>query len=68
MEQTIMSEQRSAVSTSGATPGVGKARWGDKLSSGEALGLLSGHWQHPIAVGKVCREKHRPGGFGRQAV
>lgn len=39
---------------------------GDKLSSGEALKLLSGHWQRCIAVGNRRREKHRPGGFGKQ--
>jgi hypothetical protein len=34
---------------------------GDKLSSGEALELLSGHWEHCIAVEKAIGKNTGPG-------
>lgn len=67
MDQTIMSGTTLGSVDVGSNTRRREGEVGDKLSSGEALELLSGHWQHPIAVGKVCREKHRPGGFGRQS-
>lgn len=67
MEQTIMSGTTLGSVDVGSNTRRREGEVGDKLSSGEALELLSGHWQHTIAVGEVCREKHRPGGFGRQS-
>lgn len=67
MEQTIMSGIKLGSVDVGSNTRRREGEVGDKLSSGEALGLLSGHWQHRIAVGKRCREKHRPGAFGRQS-
>lgn len=40
---------------------------GDKLSSGKALELLSGHWQHCIVVGKRLSGKTQARGI-RKAV
>lgn len=67
MERTIMSGIKLGSVDVGSNTRRREGEVGDKLSSGEALELLSGHWQHCIVVGNRCREKHRPGGFGRQS-
>lgn len=67
MEQTIMSGIKLGSVDVGSNTRRREGEVGDKLSSGEALELLSGHWQRCIAVGKCLSGKTQARGT-RKAV
>lgn len=67
MKRTIMSGITLGSDDVGSNTRRREGEVGDKLSSGEALKLLSGHWQRCVAVGKSLSGKTQARGI-RKAV